>query len=332
MKKFTIGTPVRDVITARNMNEIADAVNRLNAMTGCAPDHAVLPSRNDIVRVRVSENFPKFAAVALSSTLITDPVNSNDLTPTVSADHFSSSTQEDALVAILQEPANAGGYAKAMISGVSFARIIVNDPDHKYAVPRAGSSDVSGLLESAETGPVRILAVSSNRMDGYPVAAVILGSGGAPGSSKYSGYFTITDTSEKNDQGEVTVYKVKVCDPRAPAHLQQCYVNSSLFRIAPWTSESLSSGTTYVRIHFNAGSESSGAVGSNDYVAAVEASTVIEASASATPSDTDTDVYYQIGRVEIDENGMTILQDHITGVARMLLYGSWCPEDEEEEE
>jgi len=330
MEKFTIGTPVRDVITARNMNDIADAVNRLNSMTGYTPDHALLPSRNDIVRVRVSQNFPKFAAVALSSTLITDPVNSNDLTPTVSADHFSSSTQEDALVAILQEPANADGYAKAMLSGVSFARIIVNDPDHKYAVPRAGSSDVSGLLESAETGPVRILAVSSSRMDGYPVAAVILGSGGAPGSSKYSGYFTIEDASEKDASGNITACKVKVCDPRTPESLQPCYVNASLFRIAPWSSGSLSSGTTYVRIHFNAGSEASGTVGSNDYVPAVDASTVIETSRSATPSDTDTDVYYDIGRVEIDENGMTILQDHVTGIVRMLLYGSWCPVEDEE--
>lgn len=180
MEKFTIGTPVRDVITARNMNEIADTVNRVHGMFDQNSDAFSLPARNDIVRVRTSSNFPKYAAVTLGN-LITDPVNSNDPVPTLWAH---ADYTEDSIVAILQEPANAGEYAKAMISGVSFARLVVNDQDHKYAAP---VSSFPGLLSSAVSGPVRILAKSSNSLDGYTVAAVLLGASGSGSDLAYSG-------------------------------------------------------------------------------------------------------------------------------------------------
>ena len=194
----------------------------------------------------------------------------------------------------------SGDYAEPVISGTGFTQ--------------------------SETGTASVLYKGTGDK-----GVILLGSAGK-NSAGYHGYFTIEDASEKDASGNITAYKVKVCDPRAPTSLQQCYVNSSLFRIAPWTSESLSVDTyTYIYIHFNAGSEASGTVGSNNYVPAVAESAVIEASETEPESDTDTDAYYQLGRVEIDENGMTILQDHVTGIVRMLLFGSWCPEDEEEE-
>lgn len=189
MEKFTIGTPVRQVITARNMNEIADAVNRVHSFSNDPGYHAAIPDNYDIVRVKTSSSFPKFAVVALSANLITDPVNSNDLIPTLQASQFSESTPDDNPVAILQTPANAGEYARAMISGVSFARIVINDETHKYAKPQA-SSDFPGLLESAASGPIRILAVSPRKLDGYTVAAVLLGSSGTQHTA-YSGPWSL---------------------------------------------------------------------------------------------------------------------------------------------
>lgn len=181
MEKFTIGTPVRQVITARNMNEIADAVNRVHSLADDPRSAFNAPAQNSIVRVYSYSAFPKFAAVSLTSTLISDPVNCADPIPTLVA----AAASDNAPLAILQEPVNSGEYARALVSGVSFARIVINDPSHIYAKPKAS---VPGILESAASGPVRILAVSSRELDGYPVAAVLLGASGSGSSSfSYSG-------------------------------------------------------------------------------------------------------------------------------------------------
>ena len=139
------------------------------------------------------------------------------------------------------------------------------------------------------------------------------------GTYKYQGYFTIEDASEKDESGNITAYKVKVWDPRTPSQSQPCYVNGVVTYFGSWTSGELSSGKTFIRLHFTAPQPSSGTVGSNDYVPATSASVVIESARTATPSDTADNVYYQLGFVEIDSNGeMTIYQDHVIGIVRMI--------------
>ena len=108
MQKFTVGTPVRDVITARNMNEIADAVNWVNTQSARTPASAAIPARNDVVRVHSSIAFRKYSVVSLSDSLVTHPANCSDPIPTVTAYQFSGDDPFAVTLAILQEPANPG--------------------------------------------------------------------------------------------------------------------------------------------------------------------------------------------------------------------------------
>ncbi len=57
--------------------------------------------------------------------------------------------------AILLEPIEAGEIGRAMILGVTPAKVTINSSDDGYAVPKAGSSE--GALESSATGTARIL-------------------------------------------------------------------------------------------------------------------------------------------------------------------------------
>ena len=84
-------------------------------------------------------------------------------------------------------------------------------------------------------------------------------------------------------------------------------------------------------LHFNAGLPSSGTVGENDYVQETYPSVVIETvtintdPGSEVDWSSETDVYYQLGRVFIDDGKMKIVQDHMSGIPHLLYFGSWCP-------
>lgn len=155
------------------------------------------------------------------------------------------------------------------------------------------------------------------------------GGGSAGGSAAgYQGYFTLVDASD--DDGP----KVKVTDPRVEdgaAVDMLCKVNASSFHLQEWTSNVLTGGTTWIYLHFNAGSEASGTVGTPGYTPAVAASVVIEASDEEL-YDEGPHVYYQLGRVKYNSGEIAIYQDHCSGVPQMLWISSWCHGDDDEEE
>ena len=154
--------------------------------------------------------------------------------------------------------------------------------------------------------------------------------GGSPGGAVagYQGYFTIVDASD--DDGP----KVKVTDPREEVSedvSMPCKVNSSRFTLQEWTSDVLTGGTTWIYLHFNAGSEASGTVGTPGYTPAVAASVAIESSDEELYDD-GSNVYYQLGRVKYNSGEIAIYQDHCSGIPQIIWISSWCPGDDEEEE
>ena len=139
--------------------------------------------------------------------------------------------------------------------------------------------------------------------------------GGSAGESAegYQGFFIIVDASD--DDGP----KVKVTDPREELSelvSMPCKVNSGRYTLREWTSDELGYGTTWIYLHFDG--EGNGSV-------TVEASDDL-------PEDEGVNVYYLIGRVKIENEAMTIYQDHCIGVPQLLWFYSWCPGDDEEEE
>ncbi|MBR0197171.1 MAG: hypothetical protein IJQ34_03465 [Kiritimatiellae bacterium] len=65
------------------------------------------------------------------------------------------SDREGKPYAVLLEPIAAGEIGRAMVLGVTPAKVIINSTDEDYVVPKADSS--TGALESSATGTARIL-------------------------------------------------------------------------------------------------------------------------------------------------------------------------------
>ena len=102
-------------------------------------------------------------------------------------------------------------YVKAVVSGVVPARIQIKDYNHEYV-----RLTKEGTLESAASGPARILWISdegsSETLDVWSMLLL-----NAPvETDSYSGFFKAVDDSEYDDQGQISNRKVKVVDGHDP--------------------------------------------------------------------------------------------------------------------
>ncbi len=100
--------------------------------------------------------YERFAALSVTGVCVTADANEDEFVscqPVLQGSRVTDERVERPYV-ILQEPLEAGAVGRAMLMGVTPAKVVVNDPEDGYAVPKAGSD---GSLESAATGVARIL-------------------------------------------------------------------------------------------------------------------------------------------------------------------------------
>lgn len=131
-------------------------------------------------------------------------------------------------------------------------------------------------------------------------------------SESYSGYFKIIDASTTGNG--TTTRKIRVVDgatydpETGSSGPSVCKVNHQVFSVEP-VEFTVSASKVYV-LKFTA--ESVESEGSPAKVEVVEV--------NALPSDDSDYAWYQIGRVIVDDDSMTIQQDHTAGVAQMFWY------------
>jgi len=99
-------------------------------------------------------------------------------------------------VVVLQEDLASGAVGKALIYGVTPARIKVKNKQHYFAQPASG-----GLLVTAASGSVHIISELALD-DDYSI--VHLGGSGGGGDSGYTGPFAVTNTSD-DETNELTI-------------------------------------------------------------------------------------------------------------------------------
>ena len=100
--------------------------------------------------------YDRFAALSVTGVCVTADANEDEFVscaPVLQGSRVTDERVERPYV-ILQEPLEAGAVGRAMVMGVTPAKVKVNDSEDGYAVPKAGSD---GSLESASTGVARIL-------------------------------------------------------------------------------------------------------------------------------------------------------------------------------
>ena len=111
------------------------------------------------------------------------------------------SEREGMTYAVLLEPIEAGEIGRAMLLGLTPAKVIINSADDKYAVPKAGSD--SGVLESSATGVARILWKAGG--SGTQWCVLQLGGAGGGGSDERVAMCKVTGGSAQSGY-RVSVY------------------------------------------------------------------------------------------------------------------------------
>ena len=158
MEKVKAGESV--VIRASTWNAFIDAANFTKQMRenqlglGLKSGYGfgIIPLKNC-----ESEAYGRFAAMVLTGICVTPDTNEDEFVscPAVFSGNRMTEEREGKPYAITLEPIAAGSIGRAMIMGITPAKVMVNDSEDGYAVPKAGSS--TGEMESSTTGVARIL-------------------------------------------------------------------------------------------------------------------------------------------------------------------------------
>ena len=99
----------------------------------------------------------RFTALVITGICISPDANEDEFLSCVPVFEGSKMTEAraDKPYVILMEPIASQAIGRAMILGVTPAKVVVNDSEDGFAVPRPGSQ--TGELESSSTGVARIL-------------------------------------------------------------------------------------------------------------------------------------------------------------------------------
>lgn len=146
------------IISGETFNEIADAVNWTKEnQTRLLGSEAFSKSfQNGEIRIKYCDQdpLPTFSAVAIGElAIIPEDDKFSYETQTFEAHKVTNENKENAF-AICVEPANQGKLTKAILSGITPAKVTIQDAAHGFAKPTA---DGDGALESCETGTAKIL-------------------------------------------------------------------------------------------------------------------------------------------------------------------------------
>ena len=158
MEKVKAGDKV--VIRASTWNAFIDAANwtkeqRQNQL--CKGLRSGVGTGIVLVKNGEGERRDRFTALVLSDIAIPPNVNEDEFVSCapVFVGQKMTEEREGKPYAILLQPLAAGEIGRAMVLGITPAKVTIQDTDDQYAVPTPGSS--TGALQSDATGVARIL-------------------------------------------------------------------------------------------------------------------------------------------------------------------------------
>lgn len=163
--------------SARLHNATIDVIEwAKDRRTTGAPPVGGRPGSSGIVLVQNNSgaDVDRFGVLGISGVIIT-PTDNEEEFKSNWAVTGSTPAEGDPFV-VLSEPIAASKIGRAWISGAVIVKVNVTDADHDHADSAASTAS----LESAESGPVRILWKESGT--GTKWAIVLIGGGGAGGS------------------------------------------------------------------------------------------------------------------------------------------------------
>lgn len=158
MEKVRSGEPVN--IKASTWNAFVDAANwAKEARQNSSADGVSAGLDVGIVRLKNGEStlYPRYSSLVIVGVCVTAEANEDEFTscPPVFEGQKMTSEREGKPYAVLLEPIEAGEIGRAMVLGVTPAKVAIKESGDDYAVPMADSS--TGELESSATGTARIL-------------------------------------------------------------------------------------------------------------------------------------------------------------------------------
>ena len=159
MEKVRTGEQVS--IKAATWNAFVDAANFVKEARQNRSANGVSAGLDvGIVRLKNGEStlYSRFSALVITGVCVTAETNEDEFTscPPVFEGLKMTADREGKPYAVLLEPIEAGAIGRAMVLGVTPAKVVINASDEDYAVPKADSS--TGALESSATGTARALA------------------------------------------------------------------------------------------------------------------------------------------------------------------------------
>lgn len=182
MKKVQPGELLE--IKASTWNSFIDAANFVKALQSNQGSSSLKSGiHNGIVLVRNAESatWPQYGALVLAD-LAVKP-NSNELEFKSGVPVFigrrMATADEEPPYAVLLEPAEFGKLARALLLGVTPAKVTISESTHTFAVPTPNSA--SGALESSDEGVARILWKAGN--SGSQWCLLQLGGAGSGGNA-----------------------------------------------------------------------------------------------------------------------------------------------------
>ena len=204
MEKVRSGEAVN--IRASTWNAFVDAANwvreakqnTLGAGVGSGIGGGIVPMKN-----MEDAAYPRFSALVITGVAVSPSANEDEFVscPPVFEGQRMTSEREGMPYAVLLEPIEAGEIGRAMLLGLTPAKVIINSADDKYAVPKAGSD--SGALESSATGVARILWKAGG--SGTQWCVLQLGGAGGGGSDERVAMCKVTGGSAQSGY-RVSVY------------------------------------------------------------------------------------------------------------------------------
>ena len=155
--------------------------------------------------------YPRFSALVITGVAVSPSANEDEFVscPPVFEGQRMIAEREGMPYAVLLEPVEAGRIGRAMLLGLTPAKVVINSADDKYAVPKVGSD--AGALESSATGVARILWKAGG--SGTQWCVLQLGGAGGGGSdervamckvtggSAQSGYSVAVYPNGRSDEG-----------------------------------------------------------------------------------------------------------------------------------
>lgn len=167
------------IVSGETFNEIAEAVNwtKENQAKLLGTEAFSKTFQNGEIRIKYldEETLPTFSAVAIDDLAIIPEDNKfNYETQTFNANKVTSENAEKPF-AICVEPANQGKLTKAILSGITPAKVTIQDAAHGFAKP----TDGNGALESCETGTAKILWKAGDSGEQWCILQLGVGAAGS---------------------------------------------------------------------------------------------------------------------------------------------------------